>query len=89
MRILKVPLPAAGPGTIETGGLGRILAVDWQREQLVAWVEARPGNTETLRVYVATTGEDVPAGALHYVATAQMFLGELPYVVHVYAETGR
>jgi hypothetical protein len=88
MRILKVPLPLAGPGVVRTGIHPRFLAVGFQGEELVAWVEATAGDLVTTRVFVALTGEYVPAGSV-YVGTAQLLRPGLvgltnPYVAHVY-----
>jgi hypothetical protein len=93
MRILKVPLPLAGPGVVRTGIHPRFLAVGFQGEELVAWVEATVGDLVTTKVFVALTGEHVPLDGF-YIGTAQLLRPGLvgltnPYVVHVYAAAQR
>lgn len=83
-RILKVALPAVGPGTVETGSKPRFLAIDWQGYELVAWVEAETGDSVVTQVFTALTGNDVPGGV--YVGTAQRWNAEGPFVVHVYRD---
>lgn len=82
-RILKFHLPPVGETWRVLHDGTRVLAVGWQGQQLVVWVES-PGTGELMPVVftVAMTGDQRPIGS--YVGTAQLDAdGEL-YVVHVY-----
>jgi hypothetical protein len=87
--ILKFPLV---PGTTEitTSDEPTFLAVGWQRDHLVAWVEATPGVGVVTAVAATPTGSAPPDEAV-YVGTAQhpTLLGGAPLVMHVYRQAGR
>ena len=84
-RILKFPVGLTAT-SIDTADRPTILALGWQGEQLVVWVEAEPGTEVRTVLRVALTGQQVPAG--EYVGTAQhpTLNGGGPFVVHVYRD---
>jgi hypothetical protein len=94
-RLLKYEIKPQGETIVVSGPGLRPLAVGWQGQKLVVWVEGHvPGSTEGSGHYVGErdyrftavfTGEDVPEGSYSYVGSAQRTHQELGFlVVHVY-----
>lgn len=88
-RIFKYRLPPVGYAGLGVHGPDpKVLAVGWQGEQLVVWMEVdvdEPAQVHHFEVVMTGDAAPVVDGAdTVYVGTAQSTWDGAPYVVHVY-----